>query len=60
MKSASFSSRRKITHPVRRGEKVGRASRPSFLFHALTGETSIPLFGNTPKFLGNHGQRFYS
>ena len=30
---------------------VGRASRPSFLFHPLAGETPIPLFGNTPKFL---------
>ena len=30
---------------------MGRASRPSFLFHALTGETPIPLFGNTPKLL---------
>jgi len=40
---------------------VGRASRPSFLFHALTGETPIPLFGNPPKFLRrDHGQRFYS
>jgi len=29
---------------------VGRASRPSFLFPALTGETPIPLFGNPPKF----------
>jgi len=27
-------------------ESVGRASRPSFLFHALTGETPIALFGN--------------
>jgi hypothetical protein len=31
-------------------ERVGWASRPSFLFLALTGETPIPLFGNTPKF----------
>ena len=30
---------------------MGWASRPSFVFHALTGETPIPLFGNTPKFL---------
>ena len=29
---------------LRGTESVGRASRPSFLFHALTGETPIPLF----------------
>jgi hypothetical protein len=26
---------------------VGRAPRPSSPFHALTGETPVPLFGNT-------------
>ena len=35
---------------------MGRASRPSFLFHGPTGETPIPLFGNPPKFLRtDHG-----
>ena len=34
--------------PQRGAESVGRASRPSFLFHALTGETPIPLSGNPP------------
>ena len=40
-----------------RAERVGRASRPSLVFQALTGETPIPLFGNTPKFLKrDHGR----
>jgi hypothetical protein len=30
---------------------VSTAVSPSFLFHALTGETRIPLFGNPSKFL---------
>ena len=28
-------------------ESVGRASRPSFLLQPLTGETPVPLFGDT-------------